>query len=248
MIGGVLFLHFCSQCGHEIPHREKFCQSCGTRIEYLCALPPLPSEPVKRREVHTAASITKWIILYVFIIVSTFGLSYLYFSSPDSFTWKWPFFKSSPAAVQTRSPEPSQPSRTEVSTSTLKSFYNQLTITVQKTALLGEDQRKANVPGDPKRTAANYRTIQRTSDGLLAQLAVPPDLPPEVGSVVLPLKECLSLLNQSASIMADYLEGKLSLSPPNPDWVARSQEYSAQSQARFKQAQQALANLRKKLE
>jgi len=87
VIGGVLFLHFCSQCGHEIPHREKFCQSCGTRIEYLCALPPLPPESVKRREVHTAASITKWIILYVFAIVSTFGLSYLYFSSPDSFTW-----------------------------------------------------------------------------------------------------------------------------------------------------------------
>ena len=241
-------MHFCSQCGHEIPHREKFCQSCGTRIEYLCALPPLPQEPAKRREVHTAASVTKWIILYVFVIVSTFGLSYLYFSSPDSFTWKWPFTKSTQVAPQAQAPEHSQPSRTDVSAVTLKTFYNQLTITVQKTSLLGEDQRKANVPGDPKRTAANYRAIQRASDGLLAQLTVPPDLPPEVGSVILPLKECLSLLNQSASIMADYLEGKLSLSPPNPDWVARSQEYSAQSQARFKQAQQTLANLRKKLE
>ncbi len=245
-------MHFCSQCGHDIPHREKFCQSCGTRIEYLCALPPLPPEPAKRREVHTAASVTKWIIVYLMAIVLTFGLSYLYYSSPDSFTWKWPFFKSSKIAEQTQTSEPSRPSRTEVSTSTLKAFYNQLTITVQKSAQLGEDQRKANVPGDPKRTAANYRTIQRASDGLLAQLTVPPDLPPEVGSevgsVVLPLKECLSLLNQSASIMADYLEGKLSLSPPNPDWVARSQEYYAQSQARFKQAQQALASLKKRLE
>jgi hypothetical protein len=64
----------------------------------------------------------------------------------------------------------------------------------------------------------------------------------------MPLKESLGLLSKSTSIMADYLDGKLSLAPPNPDWVGRSQEFSAQSQARLKEANLALVKLRKKIE
>lgn len=247
-IGGVLFLHFCSHCGHEIPHREKFCQSCGTRVEYLCAIQPLPSEPVKRREVHSAASMTKWIILYVVVILSTFGLSFLYFSSPDLFAWKKPSISHDTVASQPTVPVRSQPVRSETQTATLKSFYNQLTIWIQKAALLSEDLRKANIPGDQKRTAANYRSVQNGSDALIAQLTLPTEIAAEAGVTMMPLKECLSSLSKSASIMADYLDGKLSLAPPNPDWVGRSREHSAQSQARLKEAQQALSNLRKKIE
>ena len=250
MIGGVLFLHYCSQCGHEIPHREKFCQSCGTKVEYLCALPPLPPEPNARREIRSAASITKWILVYVFAVLLAFGFSYLYFSSPGLVTWVWPFGKQQPAASQPTAPTQTQPSstRSESSASTLKTAFNQLSVSIQKSSLLLEESRKVNVAGDSKRTAVNYRSVQRGCDALLAQLTLPPDTSTDIGAVVMPLKESLSLLSKSSSIMADYLDGKLSLAPPNPDWVGRSQEYAAQSQARLKEAQQALANLRKKIE
>jgi hypothetical protein len=247
MIGGGPFLHYCSQCGHEIPHREKFCQSCGTKVEYLCALPPMPLEPARRREVRSAASITKWIIIYVTGVLFMFGFSYLYFSSPGLFSWPWSLNKQ-PQAAAPQTPAPAAPARNENPNLTLKNAFNQLSINVQKTVSLVDDSRKVNVAGDPKRTADNYRVIQRSSDSLLAQLMMPPDASPEVGAVIIPLKECLSLLSKATSIMADYLEGKLSLTPPNPDWVGRSQEFSAQSQARLKEAQQALANLRKKIE
>ena len=249
MIGGVLFLHYCSQCGHEIPHREKFCQSCGTKVEYLCALPPLPAEPGKRRDVRMAKSVTRWIIAYVVSVLLAFGLSFLYFSTPELMTWTWPFGKQQPPSTsQSAAPTPAPPARSESAASTLKNAYNQLSVSIQKSSILLEDARKVNVPGDPKRTAVNYRAIQRSSDALLAQLALPPDSSTDIGAVVMPLKECLSLLSKSTSIMADYLDGKLSLAPPNPDWVGRSQEYAAQSQARLKDAQQALGKLRKKIE
>ncbi len=244
-------MHFCSQCGHEIPHREKFCQNCGTKIEYLCALPPLPPETSdRRREVRSAASITRWIILYIFMVLLVFGGSFFYFSSPESFAWSWPFGKSKVATTSqpVETEQTPRPIRNESSTVTLKTAFNQLSIVTQKTAVLIEDSRKVNVAGDPKRTAANYRTVQRSSDALLAQLALPPDASADVGAVLMPLKECLSLLSKSTSIMADYLEGKLSLAPPNPDWVGRSQEYSAQARARLTESQNALGNLRKKIE
>ena len=130
----------------------------------------------------------------------------------------------------------------------MKNVYNQLSVGTQKAVQLVNDVRKVNVAGDPKRTAANYRSIQSGSDAILAQLTLPPDASTEVGAVAMPLKEGLTLLSKSASIMADYLDGKLSLAPPNPDWVGRSQEYFAQSQARLKEAQQALTVLRKKIE
>ena len=130
----------------------------------------------------------------------------------------------------------------------MKNAYNQLSVGTQKAVQLVNDARKVNVAGDPKRTAANYRSVQSGSDTILAQLSLPPDASTEVGAVVMPLKECLSLLSKSSSIMADYLDGKLSLAPPNPDWVGRSQEYFAQSQARLKESQQALSVLRKKIE
>ena len=248
--GGVLFLHYCSHCGHEIPHREKFCQHCGTRVEYLCALPPLPSEPALRREVRNAASITKWIVFYFFAILLMFGASFFYFSSPESFSWTWPFGKSKPASIsQPISPQMvSQRADTTAGAAALKNAYNQLSVGTQKAVQLINDARKVNVAGDPKRTAANYRSVQSGSDAILAQLSLPPDASTEVGAVVMPLKECLSLLSKSSSIMADYLDGKLSLAPPNPDWVGRSQEYFAQSQARLKESQQALSVLRKKIE
>ena len=249
--GGVLFLHYCSHCGHEIPHREKFCQHCGTRVEYLCALPPLPSEPAQRREVRSAASITKWIVVYFVAILLAFGLSFLYYSSPESFSWTWPFGNSKSASTsQPVSPQSvSQRADTMASgAAALKNSYNQLSVGTQKAVQLINDARKVNVAGDPKRTAANYRAVQSGSDATLAQLLLPPDASAEVGAVAMPLKECLSLLSKSSSIMADYLDGKLSLAPPNPDWVGRSQEYFAQSQARLKEAQQALTVLRKKIE
>jgi hypothetical protein len=248
--GGVLFLHYCSHCGHEIPHREKFCQHCGTRVEYLCALPPLPSEPAQRREVRSAASITKWIVFYFLAILLTFSASFFYYSSPESFSWTWPFGKSKPASTsQPISPQMvSQRADTIAGAAALKNAYNQLSVGTQKAVQLVNDARKVNVAGDPKRTAANYRSVQSGSDAILAQLSLPPDASTEVGAVVMPLKECLSLLSKSSSIMADYLDGKLSLAPPNPDWVGRSQEYFAQSQARLKESQQALSVLRKKIE
>ena len=240
-------MHYCSQCGYEIPHREKYCQSCGTKVEYLCALPPIPMEPTKRREVQTAVSITKWIFVYLIAVFLSFGLSFLYFSSPDLFAFTLSSGKQNPVAPQ---PVPAQipPARSESSVSTLKNSFNQLSIGIQKTSILFEESRKVNVAGDSKRTAANYRTVQRNSDALLAQLPISPEVLPDVGAVLMPLKESLSLLSKSTSIMADYLEGKLSLAPPNPDWVGRSQEFSAQSNARLKEAQQALSNLRKKIE
>lgn len=250
MIGGVLFLHFCSQCGHEIPHREKFCQNCGTKIEYLCALPPLPPDHAKRREVRAAASISKWIVLYVIAIFFTYTLSFLYFSSNDMnsfFSWAWPFGKQNSAASQTV-PLQNPPVQTDNSASTLKNSFNQLSIAIQKTSVLYDESRKVNVAGDPKRTAANYRVVQRGCDTLLGKLSMPPGASADIAAVAMPLKESLSLLSKSTSIMADYLEGKLSLAPPNPDWVGRAQENSAQSQARLKEAQQALMNLRKKID
>ena len=240
-------MHYCSQCGQSIPHREKFCQSCGTKVEYLCSIQPLPADPSKRREVHSAASITKWIVLYFVAIVCTFGLSFLYFSSPGLFSLNGSWGKQ---AVTTQSAAPLQPvpQRNETSSAALKSAYNQFSVLIQKSSVLLEESRKVNVPGNSKATSANYRSIQRGADALLVQLTQPPDASTEISSVLVPLKESLSLLSKSASIMSDYLDGKLSLAPPNPDWVGRSQEYSAQSQARLKEAQQALINLRKKLE
>ena len=243
-------MHYCSHCGREIPHREKFCQHCGTRVEYLCALPPLPSEPAQRREVRSAASITKWIVFYFFAILLTFGTSFLYYSSPESFSWKWPFGNSKSASTSQTLPPQAVSQRVDpaAGATALKNAYNQLSVGTQKAVQLISDARKVNVAGDPKRTAANYRSVQSGSDAILAQLSLPPDASTEVGAVVMPLKECLSLLSKSSSIMADYLDGKLSLAPPNPDWVGRSQEYFAQSQARLKESQQALSVLRKKIE
>ena len=242
-------MHYCSQCGHEIPHREKFCQQCGTRVEYLCALPPLPSEPPPRRPVQVAASLTKWLVLYIVAVCLTFGLSFIYYSSPELFTWSWPFSRQqNAAAVPPTTAQPAQAPKADSAAAALKGAFNQLSVGVQRSTQLIADARKVNVAGDPKRTAANYRTIQSGSDAALAQLTLPPDISAEVSAVAMPLKECLSLLSKSSSIMADYLDGKLSLAPPNPDWVGRSQEYFAQSQARLKEAQQALAVLRKKIE
>lgn len=204
-------------------------------------------EPVKRRDIRTAVSITKWIVGYLVAVLLMFGFSFLYFSSPDLFAFTLPSAKKNIVVSQ---PVPFQtpPTRSESSLLSLKNSYNQLTIGIQKTSGLFDESRKVNVAGDSKRTAANYRAIQQSCDSLLAQFTISPEVLPEVGAVLMPLKESLSLLSKSTSIMADYLEGKLSLAPPNPDWVGRSQEYSAQSFARIKEAQQALSNLRKKIE
>ena len=239
-------LHYCCQCGHEIPRREKFCSHCGTQIEYLCALPPVPAEPHLRRSVNSAASLTKWIILYIVAVGLAFGLSYTYYSSPTIQAW---FNRTSSPAAQAPTKVQSKPaSVTAAPTATVKATYNQLSIGLQKATVLLEDAKKVNIPGEPLRTAANYRAIQRKCDALLGELAVPPDATAEAGPVLIPLKETISLLGKSTTIMADYLEGKLSLAPPNPDWVGRSQEYSAQAQARLRETQQALGALRKKIE
>lgn len=242
-------MHFCNQCGRELAHREKFCKHCGTRIEYLCALPPFPPGAEKRREPRKPSSFTKWFLGYLLSTALVFSLSYFYFSSPELQAWS--ARKPAPAPAQGQAaeqPSAQQPPVAATQTAALKSAYNQFTVAVQKAAGLYEDSRKVNVAGDPKRTADNYRTVLRNTDNLLAQLVVPPGSPAEIGAIAGPLKESLSLLAKSTSIMADYLDGKLSLSPPNPDWVARSQEYSAQGQSRLKEAQQALSALRKKIE
>ena len=240
-------MHYCCNCGYEIPRREKFCPNCGTQIEYLCALPPVPPEPRSRREINSAASITKWIILYVIAVMLSFGLSYVYYSSPAIQAW---FSRSNAAsgkpAVAEDQNKPA--ANAAASLATQKSTYNQLTIALQKTVVLLEDSKKVNIPGEPVRTAANYRSIQRKCDALIGELPIAPDTIPEAGPVLVPLKETLMLLGKSTTIMADYLEGKLSLAPPNPDWVGRSQEYSAQAQARLRESQQALGVLRKKIE
>ena len=239
-------MHYCCQCGHEIPRREKFCPNCGTQIEYLCALPPVPVEPHPRRSVNTAASLTKWIVLYLVAVVLAFGLSYTYYSSPGIQAW---FNRSSAPAQQTApSTQPKPTVGAAAPMATLKTTYNQLSIGLQKATALLEDAKKVNIPGEPLRTAANYRSIQRKCDALLGELTIPPDTIAEAGLVLVPLKETLTLLGKSSAIMSDYLEGKLSLAPPNPDWVGRSQEYSAQAQARLRETQQALGALRKKIE
>lgn len=239
-------MHFCCHCGHEIPRREKFCSNCGRQIEYLCALPPVPAQPQTRRSVQSAASLTKWIILYLVAVVMAFGLSYTYYSSPAIQAW---FNRTGSTAQQTAPTTETKPaSGTASSVATLKATYNQLSIGLQKATALIEDAKKVNIPGEPIRTAANYRSIQRKCDALLGELAIPPDTIAEAGPVLVPLKETVILLGKSTAIMADYLEGKLSLAPPNPDWVGRSQEYSAQAQARLRETQQALTALRKKIE
>jgi hypothetical protein len=191
---------------------------------------------------------TKWIILYIVAVMLSFGLSYVYYSSPAIQAW---FTRSNaPAGKPAVSSEDQNKPATSAATSlaTQKSTYNQLTIALQKTTVLLEDSKKVNIPGEPVRTAANYRSIQRKCDALIGELPIAPDTIPEAGPVLVPLKETLMLLGKSTTIMADYLEGKLSLAPPNPDWVGRSQEYSAQAQARLREAQQALGALRKKIE
>ena len=241
-------MHYCCNCGHEIPRREKFCPNCGTQIEYLCALPPVPAEPHNRRTINSAASMTKWIVLYIVAVMLSFGLSYVYYSSPAIQAW---FTRSSTPAGKPAgsSEEQNKPVTSATATiATQKSTYNQLTIALQKTSVLLEDSKKVNIPGEPVRTAANYRSIQRKCDALIGELPIAPDTIPEAGPVLIPLKETLMLLGKSTTIMADYLEGKLSLAPPNPDWVGRSQEYSAQAQARLRESQQALGVLRKKIE
>ncbi len=241
-------MHYCCNCGREIPRREKFCPTCGTQIEYLCALPPVPVEPHNRRTVNTAASMTKWILLYIVAVMLSFGLSYVYYSSPAIQAW---FTRSSaPAGKPAATEDQNKPATTGAAASiaTQKNTYNQLTIALQKTSVLLEDAKKVNIPGEPVRTAANYRSIQRKCDALIGELPIAPDTIPEAGPVLIPLKEALMLLGKSTAIMADYLEGKLSLAPPNPDWVGRSQEYFAQAQARLRETQQALGALRKKIE
>ena len=243
----VSIIHYCNQCGREISHREKFCKYCGTKIEYRCALPPFPPASEKRREIRKPAPVGKWILLYLFSTVCIFALSYFYFSSPGLQAWSLKETKPAVAPVQSETAV-SVAAQVENPTVLLKSAYNQLTVGVQKTGVLYEESKKVNVPGDPKRTADNYRGVLRNTDALLAQLTIPPGSSSEVMAVVVPLKESISLLGKSVSIMADYLDGKLSLSPPNPDWVARSQEFSVQGQARLKETQQALSELRKKIE
>lgn len=238
-------MHYCSQCGHEISRQEKFCRQCNTRVEYLCALPPVPPNSDKRREIRSAPSITKWIVGYFALTAMIFMTSFYFYSAPGFQFWPFAEKKPVPAAPVQHA---SAAARTESPTTTLKSSYNQLLVGVQKAVSLIEDSRKVNVPGDQKRTAINYRAVQRNSDALLAQLTMPPDVSPEVSVVVASLKECVTLIGKSTSIMADYLDGKLSLSPPNPDWVGRSQEFSAQAQARLREAQQGLLDLRKKIE
>ena len=175
-----------------------------------------------------------------------FGLSYTYHSSPAIQAW---FNRTGSTAQQTAPTTETKPaSGTASSVATLKATYNQLSIGLQKATALIEDAKKVNIPGEPIRTAANYRSIQRKCDALLGELAIPPDTIAEAGPVLVPLKETVILLGKSTAIMADYLEGKLSLAPPNPDWVGRSQEYSAQAQARLRETQQALTALRKKIE
>ena len=240
-------VHFCNQCGREISHREKFCKYCGTTIEYRCALPPFPPSPDKRREIRKPSPVGKWILCYLFSTLIIFAVSYLYFSSPGSFAWSSTNKKQPEPSVQAEKNDANTPP-VEIPSSLLKSAYNQMTVGIQKTGILFEDSRKVNVAGDPKKTSDNYRSVLRNTDALLSQITIPAGAPPEVNAVIVPLKESLSLLGKSASIMADYLDGKLSLTPPNPDWVARSQEYSAQGQARLKEAQQALITLRKKIE
>ncbi len=240
-------MHYCCNCGHEIPRREKFCPNCGTQIEYLCALPPVPPEPHNRRTINSAASMTKWILIYLFAVMLSFGLSYVYYSSPAIQAW---FSRPSAPAGQpaASSAEQKPAAAAAATTATQKSTYNQLTMALQKTSVLLDDAKKVNIPGEPVRTAANYRAIQRKCDALIGELPIAPDTIPEAGPVLIPLKETLMLLGKSTAIMADYLEGKLSLAPPNPDWVGRSQEYSAQAQARLRETQQALGALRKKIE
>lgn len=238
-------MHYCCQCGHEIPRREKFCPNCGNQIEYLCALPPIPVEPQVKRKSHAVSSLTRWVFIYIFAVALSFALSYFYFSSPELQAW----LGSSKKVEKTSATNDSvQPASATVSAAKLKSSFNQLAIVTQKTAILIDNLGKVHVAGDPARTAVNYRTIQRDSEALLGQLNLPPDSSPETSAVLAPLKETLMLLSKSAIIMADYLDGKLSLAPPNPDWVARSQEYSAQARARLKQTQEALSVLRKKFD
>lgn len=237
-------MHYCCQCGYEIPGREKVCPNCGNPVEYLCALPPMPSELQSKRKSSSASSLTKWIIIYFVAILFSFGSSYVYFSSPGLQAL---FGKSQKTANSTTSSDEStKPVLT--STATLKSSYNLLSVATQKSVALFDNFSKVHVAGDPTKTAQNYRSIQRQADAILGQLSISPDSAGEIGSVLAPLKETLMLLAKSATIMADYLDGKLSLSPPNPDWVARSQEYSAQARARLKETQESLAILRKKIE
>lgn len=240
-------MHYCCNCGHEIPRREKFCPKCGTQIEYLCALPPVLIEPHSRRSINSAASLTKWIILYFAAVVITFGLSYTYYSSPSLQAW---FSRSNVPAPQIAPSAQSKPTTvgTVAPMSILKNTYNQLSISLKKATALLDDSKRVNIPGEPVRTAANYRSIQRKCDELLGELTIPPEAIAEAGPVLIPLKESIILLGKSTTIMADYLEGKLSLAPPNPDWVGRSQEYAAQSQARLRETQQALVVFRKKIE
>jgi len=207
---------------------------------------PLPAQPSKRREVQGASSVTKWIVIYTVAILCSFGISFLYFSSPSFFSWKGSVDTAKQATSPQHPPQNTTPSqRVENSSVILKNSFNQFSVLIQKSSILIDDSKKVNIPGDSKGTALNYRSVQRGAEALLAQLIIPPDALPEVGAVVMPLKESMSLLSKASAIMADYLDGKLSLAPPNPDWVARSQEYSAQSQTRLKEAQEALSNLRK---
>lgn len=243
-------MHFCNQCGRELAHREKFCKHCGTRIEYLCALPPFPPGPEKRRPIRKPSAVGKWFLIYLLSTAAIFVLSYMYYSAAFGGVLDlhaWTVKKTEPAAVPTdqASVQNSPPPNT---TTVLKTAYNQLTIAQQKANGIYDDSLKVNVPGDPKRTADNYRTILRNADALLVQITAQPGSPAEITAVAVPLKESLSLLGKSTSTMADYLDGKLSLSPPNPDWVARAQEDAAQGRSRLKEAQQALTALRKKIE
>ena len=168
-------MHFCNTCGRELSHREKFCKHCGTRIEYLCALPPFPPGPEKRREPRKPSSVGKWILAYLGSTLLIFALSYLYFSSPDLQAWSMSPKKLEPVpTTQTEKSVPSTTSAVTNPTVMLKTSYNQFSVIIQKSSGLYDESRKVNVPGDPKHTADNYRTVLRNADALLAQLTVPP--------------------------------------------------------------------------
>lgn len=234
--------HFCSQCGHELSQGDKLCRHCGRAVAYLTDVPVFPEIMEQKTKTRSTSIWRSWVIFYLVACVSIFLISYFYFSSPALQA----FFNSPkpPVAVVTSAPEPSgQPTP-----AVLKNAYNRLSANAQRAMVIADDYRKAGVPGDPVRTAANYRKVSQIADTLLAETVLPPDAPTETSNIAVPLKESIGLTGKAASIMADYLEGKLSLTPPNPDWVARAQDYFAQSQARLKETNQMLLVLRKKFE
>lgn len=99
----------------------------------------------------------------------------------------------------------------------------------------------AKVPGNMESTLANFRDIQNRANQEIGKL---PKLDkPEAIKILALQRQSLEALEKASRVFADYLDGTLTLSDGNPNWVTVSAETYVVSQDKLEQAGQAIEQL-----